>query len=293
MEENKEKEIFLNKISKVVDYMLSANIPSVDKTLRNTDDIFNKIVLFESSGPTFFEIITDKQNIHKWWRSLYNWGASISFSFMWASAWLRLLDEKRQVFTKENSSSDFNEFVKSGYFDGEAWYYAKYYLDNAIVRLYSYREKLVWLLNSHSKLCLLPNKQNKKIRISFRDYLKETTNLPRDFYPIADILSKQFTSEKIKSITNCYRHNFVHNDTPIVDWPKEQQATVIKKYDKNNKLVSMEVPLYGLQPPDFEIDTLMKDALYVWGQFVEGTNKIYELLNKFYYQDINVAKNEN
>ncbi|MFA5847923.1 MAG: Cthe_2314 family HEPN domain-containing protein [Thermodesulfovibrionales bacterium] len=284
MEENKEKEIFLNKISKVVDYMHSVNIPSIDKALRNTDGLFNNIFLFDSSGPTSFEIIIDKQNIPKWWRSVYNWGASISFSFSWACAWLKLLDEKRQALTKENSSSNFNEFVKSEYFDGEAWFCAKYYLDNAIIRLYSYREKLTWMLNSHSKLCLLSEEEDK---ISFwKYYEKAKKSIAQDYEAIVDILSENFTSPKINEIIKHYRHDFIHNDTPIVDWPKEQQATVIKKYDKNNRLVSMEVPLYGLQPPDFEIDTLMEDTLYVWGQFVEGTNKIYELLNESYYQGI-------
>ena len=172
---NYDKDIFLNKIAQVYDFMSESSICSLDKSLGRLDHYFNKIQFTESP-----EQIADKQNIPKWWRIIYNFGIDITLSLSWASSWHKLFNKQKQEFINESGKSDFNELIRSQYFDSIAWTHAKYYLDNAIIRLHAYRDKLVKLLNVHHKLCLFSEK-GKKVRFYFRNYYDKTSCLSPEF----------------------------------------------------------------------------------------------------------------
>lgn len=275
--------VYLGKLSVVANFVESSKIPEIDRHVFHVDNIFPDKNLFFNS----LELMCDMQNIPKWWRMVFNWESDIVLSLSWASGWSKFLDTKIKLFEAENQQSSFADFSKSNYFDGEAWINTKYYLDNAIVRMNSYREKIAWLLNSHSKLRFI-DCANPDEKISFGKYRKAVKELP-DLKLLHDVLSKFFNSKKANKIATYYRNEFVHNETPSVDWPKEAQADVLKKYDINGKLVSAEVPLYGLNPPDFQLDVLFQDVIDIWDQFVEGTNHLAKYLKENYYSKLSAT----
>lgn len=280
------KTAYVRKIAEVVNYVESANIRNADRNIFQVEKIFlNKNPFF---GP--LELMCDIQNIPKWWRLVLNWGSDIAFSLSWASGWGKFLEVRRKRFEAESGQSDFLSYSKSDSFDGEAWYYAKHYLDNAIFRLYSYREKIVWLLNSHAKLCFIDPiyPENSDMEMSFGNYRKAVKERPEQ-KALYDILSK-FNSKKAKKLITYYRNEFVHNETPSVDWPKEAQATILRKYDGKGNLVSKETGWYGPQPPDFHLDIILRDAVHAWIQFLDGTNRLAEYLNETYYSKLSLEK---
>ena len=275
---------YLGKLSEVASFVEKTDINNIDRRIFQ----LNKISVNRFSPFTPLEIICDIQNIPRWWRMVFNWGSDIAFSLSWASGWAKFLGKRKKQFEAESGQSSFSSFTKSDYFDGEAWYYNKYYLDNAIFRMYSYREKIAWLLNSHNKLCFI-DCANPDKKISFGAYRKAVKEHP-EFELLYDILSKFFNSKKAKKIATYYRNEFVHNETPTIDWPKEAQADVLKKYNNEGKLIFMEAPVYGLQPPDFQLDILFRDSIAVWDQFVEGTNRLAKYLEETYYSKMSATE---
>ena len=186
--EDKNK-VHLEILSEVANLVESANIPKIDRNVFQVDKIFlDKNPFFNPP-----EMMCDLQNIPKWWRMVFNWENDIILSLSWASGWSKFLDRKKKLFEAESQQSSFADFSESNYFDGEAWVYTKYYLDNAIVRMNSYREKIAWLLNSHAKLrfidCANPDK-----KMSFGKYRNAVKERP-DLKLLYDVLSKFFNSK--------------------------------------------------------------------------------------------------
>ena len=108
----------------------------------------------------------------------------------------------------------------------------------------------------------------------------------QNFREICDILSKYFIFQEITLLTNYYRHRIIHDETPTVDWPKEQQANIIEQCNKKDGAITILFPIYALQAPDFSLDELVELSSYVWKQFVEGTNLLGNFLREKYYTKI-------
>lgn len=280
-----ERKTRLQKITEVAEKAESADIRMVDRSFAHFD-----IHTIHLNGNPFFsphELLLDMQNVPKWKRIVFNWGNDIAVSLSWATAWAERFEAGRRMFEAENGQSEFSSFSKSDHFDGEAWHSSRYYTDNAIFRMHSYKEKIAWMLNSHSKLRLLdPSKPDEKM--SFGKYRGKAKERP-ELKALHEILTKHFTFRKAGKITTFYRNQFTHNETPVVDWPKEGQAEIVRKHE-GEKLVYESVPFLALSPPDFESDVLRQDAIDVWEQFVEGTNRLDEYLNETYYSKMSSGK---
>jgi hypothetical protein len=276
-----EKKTFLRKMEEVLGYFQTVDIKDTDEFPKGGHSYGKVNLLFCSP-----DRMCDMQNIPKWQRLVSHWGTDIRFSLLWACAWAMYLATRKRKFEAESglSESDFLPFAESAHFDSEAWIYAKYHLDNAIFRLYSYREKIAWFLNSHAHLSFVDTEKER--RFSFLKYLEATEKVMR---PLHDLL-QLFNFEKTQYLMKYYRNQFVHNDTPTVDWPKEPQAVMQKNYDVEGKLVSTATPRLALSPPDFKSDELRQDAIDVWEQFVEGTNRLDEYLNETYYSKTSSGK---
>ncbi len=265
-----EKEAYLDRLRIVAEYATSLKIENTDwDSLPLPKGRISLGNILKRPALDSIEFYCDVNNIPKWWRQVYNCGSSIAVSLSWALAWSRYLNEQKT----KSQCAEFLDFVDSKSFCGEAWFYSKYYLDNAIFRLHSYREKLAWLLNSHAKLCFINTETNKQ-KMSFSIYCKKANKKNPE---LCSLLYECFDSEETRKLMKTYRHEFVHNETPYVDWPKETQIAPIQQ--EKGKLLAIP----GQQPPDFELDFLLVETRQVWKQFVDGTNKLANYLNDTYY----------
>ena len=264
------KEVYLERNRIIAEYAASLEIEHTDwNSLPLPEGRISPGNILKRPGFDALGFFCDEYNIPKWWRQVYNCGGTIIISLTWASAWARYFDEQKMKI----QATEFLDIIDADPVCYEAWFYSKYYLDNAIFRLHSYREKLAWLLNSHAKLCFI-NAQTNRRDMSFSKYCKKAANMNPELFRL---LSECFDSRETRKLMEAYRHEFVHNETPYVNFPNEPQLVPIP-HGKGKRLA---IP--GQQLPDFELDTLLVESRHVWKQFVDGTYRLANYLNDTYY----------